>query len=359
MKSNATFQQYFHYVNEGLRIKNIPVIADVIKDNYTLMDYNYNKSFFTKQELINTPLPDTKVPCEFIYYSAKEKAIILKNPHATIDSPRKENAGIRSRHGFTYGKYRIKAKMPELINQHGVWNGVTNAIWLLNQEMRPWNERRPCTKDGYMATYWGGDGDKRIPKVSYSEIDFEILKTTLYCPLNTFPPMYGHPNPTNNNILSWNYPQPPEITKQKNDIVVACTNWDMACHQPTKFNDGCNDITYKNQRFGLHRWTDNYRALTSKTLQKDAELFEADYYWYEIDWKPTSITWRIGPSPDKMRVVSYMDTSVTSIPNNQMVLMITQEFHNTDWWPGTPFTQGNLPLPKNDIIGKIYEFIVE
>ncbi|MCC6689979.1 MAG: hypothetical protein IT235_00465, partial [Bacteroidia bacterium] len=89
------------------------------------------------------------------------------------------------------------------------------------------------------------------------------------------------------------------------------------------------------------------------------ELFSSPYYYFEIEWKPTEIFWRIGPEPHKMKQVGYMNNTVTSIPNNQMVLIITQEFHNTKWWPGTPYEQHYIPFPGNDYVGEIYEVIIE
>jgi hypothetical protein len=60
-----------------------------------------------------------------------------------------------------------------------------------------------------------------------------------------------------------------------------------------------------------------------------------------------------------MRVVGYMNDKVTSISNNQMLLIITQEYHNTKWWPGTPYSQENIPFPSNDIPGEIYDITIE
>ena len=79
----------------------------------------------------------------------------------------------------------------------------------------------------------------------------------------------------------------------------------------------------------------------------------------QLNSKPKEIIWRIGPSKDKLRVVGYVNSSVTSIPNNQMLLIITQEFHNTKWWIGSPYSQENIPFPGNDIEGKIYEVTIE
>jgi hypothetical protein len=60
-----------------------------------------------------------------------------------------------------------------------------------------------------------------------------------------------------------------------------------------------------------------------------------------------------------MRVVGYMDENVTSIPNNQMLLIVTQEYHNTKWWIGSAYSQDNIPFPKVDYEGEIYELTIE
>ncbi|MEE0894711.1 MAG: hypothetical protein U0M28_01980, partial [Bacteroidales bacterium] len=87
--------------------------------------------------------------------------------------------------------------------------------------------------------------------------------------------------------------------------------------------------------------------------------FSQDYYYYEIEWKPTEIIWRIGPNPENMQVVGYMSEKETSIPNNQMTPIVTQEFHYSKWWLPEVFEQGNVPFPKEDLVGKIYEITIE
>ena len=356
---NAPIQQFINYVDMSTKMDNIPVIADILKDNYSKMDYNWNRSFYTKDELIPTILQTSKHPCATVFSDPKEKKIIIKNPKTEFGEWKKESVGIITRHGFTYGKYRVKVKLTELLNKNNVWNGLTNAIWLITQGGGDWNNRRNCNKDGYMASYWGGPNDKRIPAVDYTEIDFEILKTPPYCPNNVFPPVYKNPRDNNKDISSWNISFPEEITNNDGSVTVACTNWDMACHEPKNFGIGCNPIAYQNQTFEAHRWDENYRALTEKKEESDDELFGSNYYYFEIDWRPTEIIWRIGAEPNKMRVVGYMNDKVTSIPNNQMLLIITQEYHNTKWWPGAPYSQDNLPFPLNDIPGEIYDLTIE
>jgi hypothetical protein len=357
---SAAFEQFQHYIDASTRLENIPVIADVLKDNYSKRDYNWNRGFYKKEELIGGTPMIAKTPCETVYSDPVNKKIVIRNPKTTPGKWKKENVGVISRHGFAYGKIRVKAKLTELLNKNNMWNGLTNAIWLINQGgEESWNFRRTCGKEGYMATYWGGDNDKRVPKVGYSEIDFEILKTPPYCPDQTFPPVYK--NPTNNpkDISSWNTPLPDEILIDDGNITVACTNWDMACWEPENFGVGCNQVKYEGQVFEAHRWNHWYRAITEKTQASDDELFASPYYYFEIDWRPMEIIWRIGPEPDRMKVVGYMNDKMTSIPNNQMLLIVTQEFHNTQWWPGSPYQQKNIPFPLNDIFGEILEVTIE
>lgn len=141
--------------------------------------------------------------------------------------------------------------------------------------------------------------------------------------------------------------------------MVTSTNWDLAYRQPKNFDTGVFPIQYRGSEYLLHRWTDNYQAVTHKHPAIDDELFKGEYYYYEIDWRPTEIIWRIGPSPDKMRIVGYMNENVTQIPDNQMVSVITQEFHYADWWPMQPFSQNYVPYPKNNIQGKVFGIMVE
>ena len=133
----------------------------------------------------------------------------------------------------------------------------------------------------------------------------------------------------------------------------------MACPDPEGFDVGCHDIKFRNETFSSHRWDHWYRAVTQKTYASDDELFGGDYFYFEIEWRPEEIIWRIGPEPDRMRVVGYMNDRMTSVPNNQMCLIITQEFHNTKWWPGSPFDQAYIPFPANDIKGEILEVVIE
>ncbi len=356
---NSPFQQFIHYVDASTKMYNIPLIKDVTGGDYTLKDYNWNKRFIPKEELIGITPTTAKYPCQNIFSDTENNKIVLINPASEFGKWEKQNTGVITRHGFVYGKYTIKCKLTELLNVHDMWNGITNALWLISQSGSEWNHRRDCNKEGYMETYWGGTEDKRVKNVGYSEIDFEILKTSPYCPSYSFPPAFPYGVSDNKNIYSWNIPQPDELLKHKGQITVACTNWDMACMEPVDFGAGCRPIKYKSRTFESHRWDNNYRALTQKSWANDNELFGSNYYYFQIDWRPQEIIWRIGPEKDKLEVVGYMNNTVTSIPNNQMLLIITQEFHNTKWWPGTPYSQDNIPFPAKELKGEIYEITIE
>ncbi len=356
---HAPYEQFIHYIDAGTKMSNIPVVADVLKDNYSLMDYNWNKQFYTKDELIAITASTTRYPCKTVASDPVNHKLIMKNPASEFGKWEKQNVGIMTRHGFTYGKWTIKAKLTELVNKNNLWNGLTNAIWLITQAQSEWNYRRDCTKEGYMANYYGGQQDKRVKNVGYSEIDFEILKTVPYCPSYTLPPAYNNGLPDQKNLNNWNVAFPEEIEDNPGEIQVACTNWDMACWEPRDYAEGCRPISYEGKTFLSHRWDKNYRALTQKTPALDDELFGSEYYYFQIDWQPTRIIWRIGPSKDQLRVVGYEDNTITSIPNNQMLLIVTQEYHNTKWWVGSPYSQENIPFPKNDIFGEIYEVTIE
>lgn len=356
---NAAFEQFIHYIDPSTKMDNIPVIADVLEDNYSRMDYNWNKRFYRKEELVSITATTAPRPCETVISDPVSHKISIRNPRSEFGKWQKQNVGVITRHGMTYGKWTVKAKLTELLNRNNLWNGITNAIWLITMDQGEWNLRRDCSKEGYMANYYGGQQDQRVKNVGYSEIDFEILKTVPYCPSWVLPPAYNHGIDDQYHRSNWNVPFPEEVLASDDKIVVACTNWDMACWQPVDFHDGCWPVTFEGNTYWAHRWDKNYRALTEKTLEKDDELFGSEFYYFQIDWQPDRIIWRIGPSKDKLRVVGYEDDKVTSVPNNQMLMIITQEFHNTKWWIGSPYSQDNIPFPKNDLLGEIYELTIE
>jgi hypothetical protein len=60
-----------------------------------------------------------------------------------------------------------------------------------------------------------------------------------------------------------------------------------------------------------------------------------------------------------MKVIGYMDSTITKIPDNQMIAFISQEFDYADWWPTSPFIQDYIPYPGNDIVGYLYEIEIE
>ncbi len=363
MYKKAHFEQFIHYVDESSKLFNVPIVEDFFDGNFTNEEYNWLRAFYRTEDRI-TVLPQVaQFPCETVASDSINNKIVMRNPATKYGEWQKQNVGVITRHGFTYGKYTVKVKLTELLNKDNVWNGITNAIWLIHQPGRGnetgWNLRRPCRNNGYMKTYWGGRYDDRVEQVSYSEIDFEILKTVPYCPSGKFPPVYKTWEAINNMVSAWNVDLPNDVKKDEGKIAVCCTNWDMACWDPKNFSTGCHKIEYNGKSYFAHRWDDTYRAVTTKYMAYDDELFASDYYYFQIDWQPERIIWRIGPQKNKLYDVGYIDNTISMIPENQMVLIITQEFHNTDWWPGSPYEQKNIPFPAKDYVGEIYEITIE
>jgi hypothetical protein len=60
-----------------------------------------------------------------------------------------------------------------------------------------------------------------------------------------------------------------------------------------------------------------------------------------------------------MTAVGYMDKTFTTIPDNQMIMIIAQEFNDSEWWKPAPFDQRNIPYPKNPVKGKIIAVEIE
>ena len=334
----AQFEEYYHNINTERNIKQIKKIADISGGDYTLEDYLKtlnNKNIITENiHPVITSLPGKNI-------RVTDNAIVLINPgNKSYANAVKENTGIKARIGFTYGKYIYKIKFPALLNKSGLWTGLTNAAWLIYQNPSSWNNRRTSAK-GYVKENYNENETERIHDTHYSEIDIEMIKTSPFWP-------------------SQKSKQPAADAVRKNGkFVFAATNWDLAdgdinyLKGHMLFNK-----TYNGKQFTYNRWNEHSRNLTSRT-EISNDIFDLPYYYYVIEWKPREIIWYIGEDLDHLQVVGYMSDAFTSVPNNQMVPVITQEYHYSEYWPPVIFEQGLLPYPLNDIKGILYELTVE
>ena len=343
---NALFEQFFCQVSKQYTLRNIPVVKDVVSadDAYTRAEYEANKTRFDSSQLMHDYPVESRILGTTLKVDEEKNGIILVNPgNKGKDKLQKESTGVRTRVGFTYGKFRGKIKFPVMLNDENIWNGLTNAFWLLNQENHEWNNRRP-SKSGYIPRNEDTPNPSRLHDYFYSEIDIEIVKASKYWPQG-----YYKEEVRDKKI---------EDATMNNDVAYACTNWDLAATDPLKFSSGIAQIPYENDAYEAMRWSKLYKALTIRTAISN-EVFKNDYYYYEIDWRPTEIIWRLGPTPDDMTVVGYMNEDYTLIPNNQMTCIMTQEYHYSEWWKPIVFWQGLIPYNKTDIEGEIFEIVVE
>lgn len=345
MYSNALYKQFLSDVSKQYTLRNIPLIKDVVSDDdtYTMKEYEEAKTKYDSSELQY----DYPVVTDCLGSTVRlneDNSISLINPgNDDTNNLHKESTGVMTRVGFTYGKYRGKIKFPVMLNEENIWNGLTYAFWLIYQDNHAWNNRR-ATAGGYIDKNDDTENPTRHSEYHYSEIDIEIVKASRYWPQSYYP--------AEDSRLQTENPQ------MNNEIMYCCTNWDLATREPAMFASGINKIPYMNKEYEAMRWTDLYKALTTKSPISN-DVFKEDYYYYEIEWRPKEIIWRVGPSPDEMVVVGYMNDAYTAIPNNQMLCIVTQEYHYSEWWPPIVFEQGLIPYNKNDIEGRVYEIVIE
>ncbi len=346
---NALFEQFFSHVSQQYTLRNIPVIKDVVgEDPYTREEYEANRTRFDSAQLqMNYPVVSDK-PGTTVKVAPDGSYITLINPASTEDNLRKESTGIRTRVGFTYGKYRGKIKFPVMLNDENIWNGLTYAFWLIYADGGVWNQRRPNFVDGGYIPKWDDtEHPQRTPYHPYSEIDIEIVKASKFWPWE----YYRWSRSDRENCE--------EDATLNNDVMFCCTNWDLASTEPPKFKGGLDTIVYdKEHSFEAMRWYPHYKALTSRSPMPNS-AFKEDWYYYEIEWRPTEIIWRLGPDPKHMEVMGYIDDQHSSIPNNQMKCIVTQEYHYSEWWPPIVWEQGLIPYNKTDIEGRVYEIVIE
>lgn len=342
----ANFEQYFHNINIYDTLNQAQILKDVTSKDFTVNSYDsIAKSTLVKRMATHpyiTSIAGSTIKCV-------NNSIQIINPaNKDLSSAKKENVGIRARIGLTYGTYIFKMKFPPILNANGVPNGLTNAAWLIYQSESSWNNRRP-SKTGYVKNNYNNNETERIPTTYYSEIDIEMTKTSAYwpCQKNNIPKTYD--------------------AKTNNKIVFAATNWDLANNDNSfifskKLGREKNNLfftkQYKGREYYFHRWNTNYRALTSK-VEISNDIFLKPYYYYVIKWTPKEIIWYCGEDLNHLQVMSYMNDTYTSIPNNQMVPIITQEYHYTRYWPPVIYAQENIPYSSKDFVGTLYELIVE
>lgn len=350
----AAFQYFQPHIDPASRFNNVPIAADVLGNEFGPGQHDSAWCFTPEDQWIPTVPSVCNAPCTSVWYDTAAKALEFRNRAGENGGFRKENAGVSTRRSFTYGRFLVHAQLSPLLNDSDMWNGLTNAIWLIGSNLE-YGQRRACT-GGYRPYIEGLTSKPRETYSSYAEIDFEIMKGMPLCPERAFPPIYPQPVAAPN---AWRRVMPPEVVAQRGNVAVACTNWDLACPDPPHFAIGCQDVLYNGQAFAAHRWDRDYRAVTEKSMASDDVLFGPNGYWYEITWRPDEIIWRIGPSPNELRVVGYMNSSMTSVPNTPMSLVISQEFHNTRWWPGSPYEQGCVPFPSKDLVGRVFAVRVE
>ena len=341
--SKALFQQFFSAVSQQYTLRNIPEVRDVLgNSDFTLEEYLKGDGKYPMSQRLQDYPQITNRPCSTVKTGDNGEYISIVNPGSDAKNMKKESTGIQTRLGFTYGKFRGKIKFPSMLNENNIWNGLTYAFWLIYQDNHPWNNRRGCYDCGYIDK--GDDSPNPVRETfnKYSEIDIEIVKASRY-----WPEQYYH-----------GISAPKDDGMHNNEIMYCCTNWDLACPQPKNFAAGINEIKYNGNTYEAMRWSDLYKALTIKSPMSN-DVFSEEYYYYEIEWRPTEIIWRLGSSPDNMKIVGYMNDKVTSIPNNQMLCIITQEYHYSEWWPPIVFDQGLIPFNKTDIEGRVYEIVIE
>ena len=346
---HALFEQFFSSVSQQYTLRNIPVIHDVVgEDPYTRADYEANKTKYDSAQLRWDYPVVSKTPCQTVRVADDGSYVSLINPgNDDLNDLHKESTGIRTRVGFTYGKFTGRIKFPVMLNDENVWNGLTYAFWLIYSDNHAWNNRRhDDAEGGYVDKNDDSGTPVRHPDYYYSEIDIEIVKASKFWPKN----YYGH--------------RADSITVEEDatlndEVMYCCTNWDLAVPSPKYFSAGIDSIPYgKDYKFETMRWYKLYKALTERAPMSNND-FKEPWYYYEIEWRPTEIIWRLGPDPKHMRVMGYMNDQYTSIPNNQMRCIVTQEYHYSEWWPPIVWKQGLIPYNKTDIEGRVYEIVIE
>ncbi len=88
---DAPFSQFVNHIDPAMRFENIPLVEDVLKNNYSKMDYNWNRCFYKREELISTTPQVAEHPCETVFADPVNRKIIIKNPGTEFGKWRKQS----------------------------------------------------------------------------------------------------------------------------------------------------------------------------------------------------------------------------------------------------------------------------
>lgn len=365
-------QEFFGWEGFDVKVKGfVPFLADIIGDNWTQMDYTWHRNFvkrptkFSDGELIKaindyrrvdgaTPVPGTgngelhlTIPGHTWDNITDDQLVTYHYSNGDVeDLAVRESPTVNLRYPLTYGKYRAQIEFPEILSEDSVFNGITCAFWFFGGggrrcdndvtefdiELYPahpndwfaWGPPRVANADQYDHTNWS-------PNVLYSKQDirvdismFDYRKDESNCDC-TFPV----PNPIDMNT----------VVEEGDDPIIY-----------TQSSGGQNFDTWRNPSDTLP----GRIAIKQASRIKHDELFGKDF-WYEIEWTPTEVFYRIGPDENNLQLVGYMDGDRVKLPEAAETLIINIEFlGNAD-----TYATEDIPFNSEPITAKIKQVIIE
>ena len=348
---NAQFQQFFSAGDQETPLYNVPFVESVLSPSFTVERYNALKRQYRNSANLSLRfIKGSDCPCKTVHSKREAREIILVNPgNQDVANPKKENVGVQGRIGMTYGKWVAKIQFPRMVNSHQVWTGIANVFGLISQSPNSaWNQRRTCNHPIAYIPHSAKDveGSSLFSRSTdgYSRIDLELVSASERWPAVSSGESKG--NEVQEKLSNGN-------------IMAVCSNWDLACHEPSSFFTGVKSTVFENEPFVHYRANDWQKMLISKAPVVYSRIAASNYFFFEIEWQPTKIIWRVGPERDKMEVLCVMDDSITTIPNNQMLPVVTQEWLTKAPWYLSSYEQNFIPYPKDDVVGRIMELWVE
>lgn len=343
-------------------VQTVPILKGF--DDFTQLEYNWNTHFydpkFTREEEFIDVLVDSDPEQDNSFISTNssgDSEIHIVNPKSTsCTDPHREHAGINY-HRLKYGKFRGEIKFPNMFTKHNIWKGINNTYWLsrntggfiVGQDCM--NSENSHHESDIEFFPYSENGNNYYPSGINNDYDYDPQKQLDVNKWDTHPKEGG-----------------------KSALVIS--NFDYNC---TNLKDpiplGNTIITnFEGKNFAIRR--DEIKTVIvdvndfSLVPLVENSFFDHPVY-YEIEWKPTEIIYRIGDSWSNLTTVGYFNSDFTLIPNIPMSLIIAQHQLSTFDNPDTPEDESGqpnnfnahhhkfIPLWNEDIIGRVINFSVE
>lgn len=360
--TNASFNTWH---NPPLMVKQLPIVQDI--ETFTQLDYNFNKQFSAEEDFVwvranyfDERNIDWANGDKGNAYSDGNNKLLIVSPPSNCETGTfiREHAGV-DYIPQKYGKFTVKVLFPRMYTDNNMWKGLWNITWL---------DKAFGTGDPWGAIPCGSTN------LWHTEVDIE------HFPHSNSYPYYNGNGDQNDPQKQYHISQWDDKGLENAGIVIQYSLYDMMCANVVNPIPPLGHIyvTYQGDTFtvkrddddpnsngdqdgGVHSYKGHDPNPDIYDYISDAIRFGIPMY-YQFEWTPSEMIFRIGTSLSTLEVVSYYNGNFCRIPKEYMTWIIAlfspASDQEDDYYTGSHITK-YLPLRTQPEMAQILEVIVE